>query len=87
MTIFVKNKTFFCYENMYKQYYDGLVRMGYYARFGQNTFSLDPNDCGVSPYLRSRMLMGVPYKGFARRLYLFPSWGRTGIKIYCHFCL
>ena len=49
---------------MYKQYYDGLVRMGYYARFGQNTFSLDPNDCGVSSYLRSRMLMGVPYKGF-----------------------
>ena len=50
--------------DMYKQYYDGLVGMGYYARFGQNTFSLDPNDCGVSSYLRSRMLMGVPYKGF-----------------------
>lgn len=50
--------------DMYKRYYDGLVVLGYYARFGQNTFSLDPDDCGVSSYLRSRMLYGVSYKGF-----------------------
>ena len=38
--------------------------MGYKARFGQNTFSLDAADEGVSSYLRERMLNGAAYKGF-----------------------
>jgi oxygen-independent coproporphyrinogen-3 oxidase len=52
---------------LYEQYcrfYDGLISLGYSARFGQNTFSKDSSDQGVSSYLRSRMLHGVPYKGF-----------------------
>lgn len=48
----------------YSQYYTGLISLGYYARFGQNTFSVDPDDKGVSSYIRHRMLDGVPYKGF-----------------------
>lgn len=54
-------------ENLFMQYslyYQGLISMGYKARFGQNTFSKDENDCGVSSYLRSRMLSGCSYKGF-----------------------
>ena len=48
----------------YVQYYDGLITLGYYARFGQNTFSVDTTDEGVSSYLRERMLNGAAYKGF-----------------------
>ena len=48
----------------YVQYYDGLMAMGYHARFGQNTFSVDNLDYGVSSYLRERMLNGSSYKGF-----------------------
>ncbi len=48
----------------YTQYYDGLISMGYKGRYGQNTFSVDANDCGVSSYLRERMLNGTSYKGF-----------------------
>lgn len=48
----------------YSRYYDGLVNMGYDARFGQNTFTMNPEDCGLSSYLRERMLNGAPYKGF-----------------------
>ena len=54
-------------EELYTQYlyyYDGLIRLGYYARFGQNTFSKDSKDLGVSSYLRKRMISGMPYKGF-----------------------
>ena len=50
--------------DQYSHYFSGLVSLGYVARFGQNTFSVDESDYGVSSYLRSRMLMGVPYKGF-----------------------
>ena len=50
--------------DQYSRYYSGLVSSGYIARFGQNTFSIDNSDHGVSSYLRSRMLMGIPYKGF-----------------------
>ena len=50
--------------NQYTQYYDGLIALGYIARFGQNTFSLDSSDQGVSSYIRERMLNGAPYKGF-----------------------
>lgn len=49
---------------MYSQLYEGLKSMGYNARFGQNTFSIDDNDSGVSSYLRSRMIDGASYKGF-----------------------
>ena len=48
----------------YVQYYDGLIALGYYARFEQNTFSVDETDEGVSSYLRERMLNGAAYKGF-----------------------
>lgn len=48
----------------YCQYYNGLIEMGYVARFGQNTFSLCESDHGVSSYLRHRMLDGASYKGF-----------------------
>lgn len=50
--------------DQYCHYYHQLISLGYYARFGQNTFSKEPADCGVSSYLRSRMLDGTPYKGF-----------------------
>lgn len=48
----------------YSQFYDGLIALGYKGRFGQNTFSLDASDEGVSSYLRERMLNGAAYKGF-----------------------
>lgn len=48
----------------YSKFYEGLTSMGYYARFGQNTFSKSQADLGVSSYLRSRMMQGVAYKGF-----------------------
>ena len=48
----------------YSQFYEGLVALGYNGRFGQNTFSLDASDEGVSSYLRERMLYGSAYKGF-----------------------
>ena len=60
-------KESFTKEELYDQYvhyYDGLLAMGYKARFGQNTFSVDAADEGVSSYLRERMLNGVAYKGF-----------------------
>ena len=50
--------------DQYVQYYDGLIALGYNARFGQNTFSVDATDEGVSSYLRERMLNGASYKGF-----------------------
>lgn len=49
---------------LYSRYYNGLLKLGYYSRFGQNTFSKDPNDFGVSSYLRKRMIDGMSYKGF-----------------------
>ena len=48
----------------YSQFYEGLIALGYHGRFGQNTFSLDASDEGVSSYLRERMLHGAAYKGF-----------------------
>lgn len=50
--------------NQYCAYYEGLTQLGYVARFGQNTFTKDRQDLGVSSYLRSRMLEGASYKGF-----------------------
>lgn len=57
----------FTKEELYAQYvhyFDGLLAMGYKSRFGQNTFSVDAADEGVSSYLRERMLNGAAYKGF-----------------------
>lgn len=48
----------------YSQYYEGLTSMGYQGKFGQNTFSVNASDQGVSSYLRERMLNGASYKGF-----------------------
>ncbi len=48
----------------YSQYYRGLVALGYQAPFGQNTFSVNGHDMGVSSYIRHRMKEGAPYKGF-----------------------
>jgi len=49
---------------MYTHYYNGLISLGYNARFGQNTFSRDISDLGLSSYLRERMINAAPYKGF-----------------------
>jgi len=48
----------------YSQYYKGLESLGYMSRFGQNTFSTDPDDLGLSSYLRSRMINRASHKGF-----------------------
>ena len=65
-------------EELYGQYtlyYKGLVAMGYKARFGQNTFSVDAADEGVSSYLRERMLNGAAYKGFGMSAQSMSSTG------------
>ena len=49
---------------MYCRWYESLAEMGYMASFGQNTFSLNEQDMGVSSYLRHRMRDGTAYKGF-----------------------
>jgi len=54
-------------DELYHSYsflYDALRELGYYARFGQNTFSKCANDIGVSSYLRERMMNAGAYKGF-----------------------
>ena len=55
-----KEQLFQCYFHLF----EGLIELGYHARFGQNTFTKDPTDKGLSSYLRHRMLEYVPYKGF-----------------------
>ena len=50
--------------DQYSQYYEGIIGMGYKGRFGQNTFSMNADDEGVSSYLRERMINGASYKGF-----------------------
>ena len=50
--------------NSYSFLYNSLCDLGYYARFGQNTFSKRANDIGVSSYLRERMMNAGAYKGF-----------------------
>jgi oxygen-independent coproporphyrinogen-3 oxidase len=50
--------------NGYSSLYQQLISLGYNARFGQNTFSKDEADQGVSSYLRHRMIDGTAYKGF-----------------------
>ena len=66
-TNMIKTKGAYTKEELsaqYTQYYRGLTSMGYKARYGQNTFSKDNIDQGVSSYLRMRMLHGASYKGF-----------------------
>lgn len=48
----------------YCYFYKRLTEMGYIARFGQNTFTKDATDFGLSSYLRSRMIDNISYKGF-----------------------
>jgi oxygen-independent coproporphyrinogen-3 oxidase len=50
--------------NGYSYLHQRLTSLGYKARFGQNTFSKDETDQGVSSYLRHRMIDGTAYKGF-----------------------
>ena len=66
-TNMLATKTSFTKEALfvqYAQYFEGLTSMGYKGRFGQNTFSVNAEDQGVSSYLRERMLNGASYKGF-----------------------
>lgn len=54
-------------EFLFEQYeyiYNKLIDLGYYARFGQNTFSKNEKDLGLSSYLHSRMIDNISYKGF-----------------------
>lgn len=62
---------------LYSHYYDGLIGLGYYALFGQNTFSKDSKDLGVSSYLRERMINGMSYKGFGLSA---QSMSKTGVS-------
>lgn len=48
----------------YDRWYDLLTNLGYLGNYGQNTFSLNRHDYGVSSYIRHRMLDGGDYKGF-----------------------
>lgn len=48
----------------YNRWFDMLEQLGYRGEYGQNTFSTDPSDFGVSSYIRHRMLNGGDYKGF-----------------------
>lgn len=48
----------------YNRWFDMLEQLGYRGEYGQNTFSTDPSDLGVSSYIRHRMLSGEDYKGF-----------------------
>ncbi len=50
--------------NQYCELFNGLTRLGYFGEFGRNTFSHDPQDYGLSSYLRHRMFDGWQYKGF-----------------------
>lgn len=50
--------------DQYSTLFDGLTGIGYSGIFGQNTFSVDDSDKGLSSYLRRRMFDGRQYKGF-----------------------
>lgn len=54
------NNRSYGYDLLYRMLKD----MGYLGEYGQNTFSFDRFDFGVSSYLRHRMLEGGDYKGF-----------------------
>lgn len=48
----------------YDKWYRLLTELGYFGAYGQNTFSINRHDYGVSSYIRHRMLDGSDYKGF-----------------------
>ncbi len=63
----INNKIFVDKETLYNQYnlvYKTLIKLGYIGRFGQNTFSKDARDLGLSSYLKYRMIDNISYKGF-----------------------
>lgn len=63
----IHNKKSILKNELYKQYkviYDSLIKLGYKGQFGQNTFSKDNKDLGLSSYLRYRMIDNISYKGF-----------------------
>ena len=63
----LKTQKFIDKEDLFNQYkflYESLIKMGYIGEFGQNTFSLNDEDLGLSSYLRYRMIHNVSYKGF-----------------------
>jgi len=47
----------------YQFAYDLLVKHGYHAEIGKNTFSCEPGDWGTSDYLTHRVIEGTPYLG------------------------
>ncbi len=47
----------------YQLAYDLLLKHGYYAGIGKNTFSCEEGDWGTSDYLTHRVIEGVPYLG------------------------
>jgi len=49
--------------NQYRIAYDLLLKNGYDANVGKNTFSKIKNDYGTSDYLTKRVIYGVPYVG------------------------
>lgn len=49
---------------LYEKWYHLLKGLGYIGEYGQNTFSVDRHDYGVSSYIRHRMFDGADYKGF-----------------------
>lgn len=49
---------------LYDRWFHLLKELGYLGEYGQNTFSIDYHDYGVSSYIRHRMLDGGDYKGF-----------------------
>ena len=54
-------------DTTYRQYnklYEAIMKMGWYGRFGRNTFSKMKVDYGVSSYLKERMVNNGAYKGF-----------------------
>lgn len=61
----------------YMQYYEGLRSLSFCGRIGQNTFSMNDKDLGVSSYLRNRMLYATPYKGFGLSAQSMNHYGVT----------
>ena len=57
----INRNTLYC---EYDYIYHKLREIGYFARYGQNTFSKNKNDLGLSSYLRYRMIHNISYKGF-----------------------
>lgn len=67
-------------QDLYQQYeyiYNKLIELGYFGRFGQNTFSKNDKDLGLSSYLRYRMIDNISYKGFGIAA---QSKSKTGIS-------